>query len=75
VIVDPRVAYCLPFGKVSECRATGGSGRVPGARMTIRPPQRRIRPMANTFLAFATLALLAWIMAGMLFGYQLASFI
>jgi hypothetical protein len=31
--------------------------------------------MANTFLAFATLALLAWIMAGMLFGYQVASFL
>ncbi len=30
--------------------------------------------MANTLFAFVTLALLTWIMAAMLFGYSLASF-
>jgi len=60
---------------VAECQATKSSGPVPPGKTTIRPRQRRTIPMANTFLAFATLALLAWIMAGMLFGYQLASFL
>ena len=66
----------LPFGKVCERRATRSSAQVPRGQTTIRPSSmRRIGTMANTFLAFATLALLAWIMAGMLFGYQVASFL
>ena len=35
---------------------------------------RRNFIMANTLFAFVTLAFLTWIMAGMLFGYSVASF-
>ena len=63
---------------LARCLNRGQQGIQPWYRHEMQDSatisMRRNFIMANTLFAFVTLAFLTWIMAGMLFGYSVASF-